>query len=216
MLLGSNFRISAHPIVKFIYHNIIAIVKRGWLMLKVFHSDVEKFSIIRWIDNLFFIGGGVFLLLGLYSSNIILSIYGLTVMFISLYAIHHIYEHHEVGGITSIIRHGTKDKHTIIIAKLNELVSNEKKLQQEVEKNQKEIIKLIPKIKDKGVYNKVITRLRAEKHAKERTRTIVNEDARRALLLADSFLSHLPKEHISKFIKSRSYKIYNRVIERIR
>ncbi len=179
-------------------------------MLKIFHSESEKYFIIRLIDNLFFAAGIVFLILGLYNNNTVLSIYGLTVMFISLYVLTYIYNYHQIGT-------GRKDSvHNQIISRLNELLKREKELQKEMNRNKKEIHTLVSKINDERYYSKIMSRIRADIHGKERERRLINEDMRKALLMLDSFVEGLPKEQKSKLIKSKNYRFYRNVMERIK
>jgi len=180
-------------------------------MLKVFHAESGKYFAMRLIDNLFFIAGGIFLLLGLFNSNTILSIYGLSVMFISLYALTYIYNYHSIGTP------GRKDSiHNQIVSRLNELIKREKELQNEMHKNKKEIHRMMSRIQDEGYYHKMMTRLRAEIHANERGKRLINEDMRRVLLMLDHFIYRLPKEQKSAFMKSKNYKFYRGVIEKVK
>ena len=182
-------------------------------MLKAFHPQLENLSTIRLVDNLFFVTGCVFMILGLYTANNFLMVYGLLIMFVSLYILNFYLATHD-----TTLRSVSKDNEAqkLMIQRLNELDSLEKQMKRDLEIARNEMLSLAARIKDERYQDKVMRKVNAEHHDKMRTAKILSEDVKRSLRLADDFISKLPGAEKNKFRKMRHYKIYSSVLQKIR
>lgn len=179
-------------------------------MLKVFHTHIESQTLLRILDNLFFGAGALFLIIGLLSSNTLLSIYGLAVMFISLFMLQFIMAKHQ----EYLKNNGSPDDtHKVKIAVL---ITQEKKLQQELVATRNTIHEHLEKIKDLSFRHRVHTKFRAELHEHDRNKKIINEDMRSLLLVYHhDLMKYLPPKEKAKFTKGRYAKLYQKVLDRV-
>ncbi|MBI2546415.1 hypothetical protein HYV81_04500 [Candidatus Woesearchaeota archaeon] len=175
-------------------------------MLKAFHNEIEGNIVLRVLDNLFFIAGAAFLLLGLLNNNIPLSVYGLAVMFISLYTLHFLAARHNERAKQEF-RPENELKNKIAV-----LLAREKLMQADLKKTRDAVMDAIFKIKDLRFKGKVMDRFRAEHHAKNREHQIAKEDVRKALHMMHDFIYTLPAEQRLKFMKHKNYRLFQSVM----
>lgn len=146
----------------------------------------------------FFIIGIVISIIGYLSSNWALIAVGVIAMLLSLPLLELVLK-----------RKITEDPEEAILRKAEELIKKEKRIAKKEHEIRKEIDRL---------YDKAIRLMAIEKEVKilrEKNR-VPEEDIKRVLKISDELLEKLPDEEIERFLRSKDFQLYQKVMKRVK
>lgn len=100
-----------------------------------------------------------------------------------------------------------KQKEEVLIAKADQLIEREKNFKKKEGQLSKEVEEL---------YNKALTLESKEKELKQKERNgVLDADVKRVLMITDELLAKLPDTEIDKFVASKDFQTYKKVMERV-
>ncbi len=146
----------------------------------------------------FFVIGVTVSIIGYLSSNWYIIIIGILTMLLSLPLLE-----------TVLRKRLEEDPEMAIVNKADELIKREKRVAKKEHSIRKQIDEL---------YNKAIRLMAMEKEVKElrKRSALPEEDVKRVLRITDELLEKLPDEEIERFLKSADFRLYQKVMKRVK
>ena len=163
-------------------------------------EEKKKVSLVQNVVlyEAFFIVGVIISITGYLTKNWFLIIVGVVAMIISLPLLEIVLK-----------KRLEEDPEEVILRKADELIKKEKRLAKKEAVIRKQIDEL---------YDKAIRLMAVEKEVKalRKKADLPEEDVKRVLRVADELLEKLPDEEVEKFLKSDDFRLYQKVIKRVK